>query len=251
MKFAENFAGKVCRNIGGVYLPTTRYAALDCVTFSFAMKSHAMASALTLSSFLYFLLLCTTLAFSPGPMTLLLLSLGLKDGLLRSLPAQLGASVSYLLSILIFAVGFSELIRDYPLISRGIQVVGVAYVLHLSYKQWTSGGMQIGPADQAPENALSLFTKGLLTGLSNPKAIILFSTVFPQFVAMGQGSATNDIAILGLTFLLLQFASGCLYCYFGQRIKHVLENPRRRILLQRATAVLLLGVALMLARGFS
>lgn len=60
-----------------------------------------------------------------------------------------------------------------------------------------------------------------------------------------------DIVILGLTFLVLQFASGCLYGYFGQRIKHVLENPRRRVLWQRITAVLLLGVAVMLARGFS
>ncbi|NWC97050.1 MULTISPECIES: LysE family translocator [unclassified Pseudomonas] len=210
-----------------------------------------MATALTLSSFLYFLLLCTTLAFSPGPMTLLLLSLGLKDGLRRSLPAQFGASVSYLVSILIFAVGFSELIKDYPLITRIIQVVGVAYILYLAYKQWTSSGVTINATDSTPENARSLFGKGLLTGLSNPKAIILFSAVFPQFAAIGQGSAAADIAILGLTFLLLQFASGCLYCYFGQRIKHVLENPRRRVLLQRATAVLLLGVALMLARGFS
>jgi threonine/homoserine/homoserine lactone efflux protein len=210
-----------------------------------------MATALTLSSFLYFLLLCTTLAFSPGPMTLLLLSLGLKDGLRRSLPAQFGASVSYLISILIFAVGFSELIKDYPLITRIIQVVGVAYILYLAYKQWTSSGVTITALDATPENARSLFGKGLLTGLSNPKAIILFSAVFPQFAAIGQGSAAADIAILGLTFLLLQFASGCLYCYFGQRIKHVLENPKRRVLLQRATAVLLLGVALMLARGFS
>lgn len=210
-----------------------------------------MATALTLSSFLYFLLLCTTLAFSPGPMTLLLLSLGLKDGLRRSLPAQFGASVSYLVSILIFAVGFSELIKDYPLITRIIQVVGVAYILYLAYKQWTSSGVTIKTNGATAENARSLFGKGLLTGLSNPKAIILFSAVFPQFAAIGQGSAAADIAILGLTFLLLQFASGCLYCYFGQRIKHVLENPKRRVLLQRATAVLLLGVALMLARGFS
>lgn len=219
--------------------------------FLLAVKLHAMVTALTLSSFLYFLLLCTTLAFSPGPMTLLLLSLGLKDGLRRSLPAQFGASVSYLVSILIFAVGFSELIKDYPLITRVIQVVGVAYILYLAYKQWTSSGVTIKTTDQTPENARSLFGKGLLTGLSNPKAIILFSAVFPQFAAIGQGSAAADIAILGLTFLLLQFASGCLYCYFGQRIKHVLENPKRRVLLQRATAVLLLGVALMLARGFS
>ncbi|MGH8411167.1 MAG: LysE family translocator, partial [Pseudomonas sp.] len=166
------------------------------------------------------------LAFSPGPMTLLLLSLGLKDGLRRSLPAQFGASVSYLVSILIFAVGFSELIKDYPLITRIIQVVGVAYILYLAYKQWTSSGVTIKTNDATPENARSLFGKGLLTGLSNPKAIILFSAVFPQFAAIGQGSAAADIAILGLTFLLLQFASGCLYCYFGQRIKHVLENPK-------------------------
>ncbi|MFC6298956.1 LysE family translocator [Pseudomonas sp. CCM 7893] len=210
-----------------------------------------MASALTLSSFLYFLLLCTTLAFSPGPMTLLLLSLGLKDGLRRSLPAQFGASVSYLISILIFAVGFSELIKGYPLITQGIQLVGVAYILYLAYKQWTSSGVSIDTGTQGQETTRSLFSKGLLTGLSNPKAIILFSAVFPQFAAVGQESAARDIAILGLTFLMLQFASGCLYCYFGQRIKHVLEDPKRRVLLQKVTAVLLLGVAMMLARGFS
>jgi threonine/homoserine/homoserine lactone efflux protein len=101
------------------------------------------------------------------------------------------------------------------------------------------------------EGGRSLFGKGLLTGFSNPKAIIMFSAVFPQFAGAGEHNSMTDIAILGLTFLLLQFASGCLYGYFGQRIKPVLENPRRRVWLQRITALLLLGVAGMLARGFS
>ena len=209
-----------------------------------------MTSALTLSSFLYFLLFCATMTFSPGPMTLLLLSLGVRDGLRRSIPAQIGASVSYLISILIFAVGFSELIKGNLAITQTIQFVGVAYILYLAYKQWTSSGVSINNADKV-EGARSLFGKGLLTGFSNPKTIIMFSAVFPQFAGAGEHSSAADIAILGLTFLLLQFASGCLYCYFGQRIKHVLENPKRRVLLQRITAVLLLGVALMLARGFS
>ena len=209
-----------------------------------------MTSALTLSSFFYFLLFCTTMTFSPGPMTLLLLSLGLKDGLRSSIPAQIGASVSYLISILIFAVGFSELIKGNLAITQTIQFVGVAYILYLAYKQWTSSGVSINNAGTV-EGARSLFGKGLLTGFSNPKTIIMFSAVFPQFAGAGEHSSAADIAILGLTFLLLQFASGCLYCYFGQRIKHVLENPKRRVLLQRVTAVLLLGVALMLARGFS
>ena len=209
-----------------------------------------MTSALTLSSFLYFLLFCATMTFSPGPMTLLLLSLGLKDGLRSSIPAQIGASVSYLISILIFAVGFSELIKGNLAITQTIQFVGVAYILYLAYKQWTSSGVAIGKAG-AVEGSRSLFGKGLLTGFSNPKTIIMFSAVFPQFAGAGEHSSAADIAILGATFLMLQFASGCLYCYFGQRIKHVLENPKRRVLLQRVTAVLLLGVGLMLARGFS
>ncbi len=209
-----------------------------------------MTSALTLSSFFYFLLFCTTMTFSPGPMTLLLLSLGLKAGLRSSIPAQLGASVSYLISILVFAVGFSELIKGNLAITQTLQFVGVAYILYLAFKQWTSSGVSMDRG-AAAEGSRSLFGKGLLTGFSNPKTIIMFSAVFPQFAGAGEHSSMLDIAILGLTFLLLQFASGCLYCYFGQRIQHLLENPRHRVLLQRITAVLLLGVALMLARGFS
>lgn len=209
-----------------------------------------MTSTLTLSSFLYFLLFCATMTFSPGPMTLLLLSLGLRDGLRSSIPAQIGASVSYLISILVFAVGFSKVIKGNLAITQGIQIVGVAYILYLAYKQWTSSGLSLDRGGAA-EEARSLFGKGLLTGFSNPKTLIMFSAVFPQFAGAGEHSSTVDIAILGLTFLVLQFASGCLYGYFGQRIKHVLENPGRRVLLQRITAVLLLGVAVMLARGFS
>lgn len=205
-----------------------------------------MSIGLTPSSFSYFLLFCASMTFSPGPMTLLLLSLGLKAGLRQSLPAQLGASVAYLLSILIFALGFSALIQGYPLVRQLIQALGVAYVLYLAWRQWNSTGLALDDkAGAALEGFRALFAKGLLTGLSNPKSILMFSAVFPQFA-----SQTRDIAVLGLTFLLLQFASGCLYCYFGQRIRHVLQQPARRRLLQRATAVLLVGVALMLMRGF-
>ncbi|MFP3497947.1 LysE family translocator [Pseudomonas sp. SIMBA_059] len=209
-----------------------------------------MTSALTLSSFLYFLVFCATMTFSPGPMTLLLLSLGLRDGLRRSIPAQVGASVAYLISILIFAVGLSQLIKGNVVITQTLQVVGVAYILYLAYKQWTSTSGIIAQGG-ALESSRSLFGKGLLTGFSNPKTLILFSAVFPQFAGAGEHSSMADIAILGLTFLLLQFASGCLYGYFGQRIKGVLENPRHRVLLQRCTALMLVGVAWMLARGFS
>lgn len=210
-----------------------------------------MESQLTLAPFAYFLMFCATMTFSPGPMTLLLMGFGMQEGLKRSMPVQLGASAAYLLSIVIFAVGFAELIKGNPLISRTIQYIGVAYLLYLAYKQWNSSGLYLNSPLQALSTGFKgRFGKGLLTGFSNPKTIVMFSAVFPQFAGQGGDTRALDIAVLGLAFLLLQFASGCLYCYFGHRIERVLQSPARQVLLQRATALMLLGVALLLARGF-
>ena len=210
-----------------------------------------MESQLTLAPFAYFLMFCATTTFSPGPMTLLLMGFGMQEGLKRSMPVQLGASAAYLLSIVIFAVGFAELIKGNPLISRTIQYIGVAYLLYLAYKQWNSSGLYLNSPLQALSTGFKgRFGKGLLTGFSNPKTIVMFSAVFPQFSGQGGDTRALDIAVLGLAFLLLQFASGCLYCFFGHRIERVLQSPARQVLLQRATALMLLGVALLLARGF-
>ena len=210
-----------------------------------------MATELTLVSFSYFLIFCATMTFSPGPMTLLLMGFGMQQGLKRSIPVQLGASAAYLVSILIFAVGFAEIVKGNSLISRGIQYIGVAYLLYLAYRQWTSSGLKLERSDTLEEGFKGRFGKGLLTGFSNPKTIVMFSAVFPQFAGQGSATRAQDLLVLGLAFLLLQFASGCLYCYFGQRIRRVLQSPARQVLLQRATAIMLLGVALLLARGFA
>lgn len=210
-----------------------------------------MATQLTYASFAYFLMFCAAMTFSPGPMTLLLMGFGMQEGLKRSMPVQLGASAAYLVSILIFAVGFAELVKGNVLISHGIQYIGVAYLLYLAYQQWTRQGLSLQTPDTPMASGFKgRFGKGLLTGFSNPKTIVMFSAVFPQFAGQGGDTRMLDLAALGLAFLLLQFASGCLYCYFGQHIRHVLQSPKRQRLLQRATAVMLLCVAALLARGF-
>lgn len=209
-----------------------------------------MQVGLNLPTYLYFFIFSAAMTFSPGPMTMFLLSLGLKDGLKKTIPAQLGASTAYLISIVVFAIGLSRLVRDNLVVMQLIQIVGVGYILHLAYRQWTSEGLRFNytSSDAASsERSVALYIKGMLTGFSNPKTIIMFSTVFPQFTEK-PASRTVDLIVLGGTFLLLQFASGCSYGYFGQRIRMALESRTRQKLLQRATALLLVGVAVMLMR---
>ena len=125
------------------------------------------------------------MTFSPGPMTLLLMGFGMQQGLKRSMPVQLGASTAYLVSILIFAVGFAELIKGNPLISQIIQCVAVAYLLYLAWGQWTAGARALeGPSATLHSSIEARFSKGLLTGFSNPKTIVMFGAVILLFYAV-------------------------------------------------------------------
>lgn len=209
-----------------------------------------MQIGLSLPTYLYFFVFSAAMTFSPGPMTMFLLSLGLKDGLRKTIPAQLGASTAYLISIIVFAIGLSSMVRNNLVVMQVIQIIGVSYILHLAYRQWTNKGLSINqnsPNSFSTEGTRTLYIKGMLTGFSNPKTIIMFSTVFPQFTG-NPTSRTVDLIVLGVTFLLLQFASGCSYGYFGQHIRTALENRTRQKLLQKITALLLVGVAVMLMR---
>ena len=163
-----------------------------------------------------------------------------------------------LVATLAYAV-YSTLLKKWQLRLPPLQMlymqvlvaIVVLFPLYLAWRQWNSKGLVLEPTATLDRGFRGRFGKGLLTGFSNPKTIVMFSAVFPQFAGQGSATRAQDLVVLGLAFLLLQFASGCLYCYFGQRIRQVLQSPSRQVLLQRATACMLLGVAVMLARGFT
>lgn len=209
-----------------------------------------MKSGMNLMLYVYFLMFCSAMTFSPGPMTLFLLGQGLGQKKRNLLSAQLGASTAYLLSILIFAAGFSVILTQSTALMKVIQFAGASYLLYLAYKQWTGSAVLLNPASNTENkqaSATGMYMKGLLTGLSNPKTIILFSSVFPRFLT-NEDSYLMDLFIIGLTFLLCQFASGCCYAYCGRHVQRLISQPGRQKYLQRTIAILLIGIAALLLR---
>lgn len=190
------------------------------------------------------------MVFSPGPMTMLLMGIGIEHGFKKTMPAQLGASSAYGISLLIFAVGLTALLQQHTLILKMIQYVGVCYILYLAYKQWQKStkitAIIINKSNSTIRSS-KLYWRGLITGISNPKTMVMFSTVIPQFIAKNTNK-TFSIAILSLTFLFLQFLSGITYSYFGQGIKSFLQHKTYQKILYRGMSILLLLVAIMIAK---
>jgi threonine/homoserine/homoserine lactone efflux protein len=96
-----------------------------------------------------------------------------------------------------------------------------------------------------PSSALApSFTRGLLVGASNPKALLFFGALFPQFLdpAVPHGP---QFLVMGLTFVVLELFWLTVYACTAARAKRWLQQPRRALAFNRATgAVFLLAAAL-------
>ncbi len=178
-----------------------------------------------IENYLYYLIFCTLMVFSPGPMTIFLMTVAANNGFTKTLLAQLGASSAYLVSLLIFTVGLTAVFLKYEFILKFIQIIGVSYILYLAWKQWQTASSEA--IIKKPTVSFkkyqwrffnSMYFKGALVAASNPKTIILFSTVIPQFTDTDGGIFTNTLT-LAVTFLIMQCLSGITYSYFGQNIQ--------------------------------
>ncbi|OAI49444.1 hypothetical protein AYO45_02450 [Gammaproteobacteria bacterium SCGC AG-212-F23] len=158
-------------------------------------------------------------------------------------PILIGANNAYLLSIILFTIGLTQLFEENIYLLKGIQIGGIIYLLYLAYMQWhkkmvaASSSLEIDTSKKS-----SLYKKGAFIALSNPKTIVLFGVIFPQFMTKGEYHFLQ-IIILGVTFLALQFSSGCVYAYFGQRINKMVENPCYQNRMNKISAIALIIVA--------
>jgi threonine/homoserine/homoserine lactone efflux protein len=156
-------------------------------------------------------------------------------------PILLGANNAYLFSIIIFTVGLTQLLQQNTIIWKSVQIAGIIYLLYLAYMQWNKNSIA-GALEISKSNPSSLYGKGALIALSNPKTIILFGVIFPQFIT-DDSHRFLQIGIYGLTFLILQFSSGWTYAYFGKKILNVVENPFYQRLIHKISAIVLITIA--------
>lgn len=202
---------------------------------------------MSLSSYVSYLLLVLTLVYSPGPMTLFLMAQGMHARLNQIYPILLGANHAYLLAIIIFSVGLAELLQQHALLFKSCQVMGIIYLLYLVVMQWRKKAVTNINKDMLPSQykKMNLYARGALVALSNPKTILLFTIVFPQFTTRGKDYYWQ-IFVLGATFLILQFSSGCFYAFLGRRIKNIIQHPKYQIFINKISAMVLLVVAVFL-----
>jgi len=132
-----------------------------------------------------------------------------------------------------------------------VKWVGAAYLFWLGWKAWHSREFSGLALDDAPGGApasgqpaqfslRALITQEFLLGITNPKAIILFAAIFPQFIDPTQPAA-RQFLVLGSIYLGSEFVSTAVYASFGRQIRRFIRTSRGVARLNKATGGFFMG----------
>jgi homoserine/homoserine lactone efflux protein len=188
----------------------------------------------------------TMLCLTPGPAVLFVLSSALRSGTRKSLASNAGILAANTLYFILSATSLGALlVASFDLFSV-VKWVGAAYLIFLGVR--TIFGKRKGlVADVALEKPpLRMFGDGFVLQASNPKSILFFTALLPQFIDPRM-PVPPQVAILALTSLTIEFFVLLGYGAAAGRASELARQPQYATWTDRVSGMLLIGAGAGLA----
>ncbi len=164
-----------------------------------------------MSSYIIYLIIASSTIASPGPGVVMTLTNSLKYGLKESIPGIAGVSLGMLMVSGIVGSGLGFLIEKSALAYIVLKILGALYLLYLGVKLIKNRNHEIILNAGLPGvNKTRSFFHGLGITLINPKPILFFIALFPQFIDNDK-PYFGQFLFLSLTFCVLLIVIHVLY----------------------------------------
>ncbi|MBN9135782.1 MAG: LysE family translocator [Phyllobacterium sp.] len=188
-------------------------------------------------------LICT-----PGPDMLFVASQAIAGGRAAGMRATAGVCLGYLVHSTLVAIGLAAIVAASPLLFEALRWIGIAYLLYLACKLIASA-LQAGRVTVAARPASRQLQRGFLTAFLNPKGMMIYFAILPQFIQPGSSIALQAAALsavfvfwCGVVYVILSLVIGRLAGRGG------FSDRRRRIVEGGAGGLLIVAAGLMAAK---
>lgn len=188
---------------------------------------------------------------APGPSVLFVIARAIAWGRATAVLTVLGnVSGSFVLSSLV-ALGIGPILQKYHIAYVAVQWGGGLYLIHLGIDAIRKRAVHAsdmtnqGPVGPTP---LSSIRDGFWVGVLNPKAIVFFAAVLPQFVDIEGTTVTRQLLFLGLTFCVLAFISDGMWGLLAGTARKWLASSNHRLERLRGfggSIMIILGLAVL------
>jgi threonine/homoserine/homoserine lactone efflux protein len=195
-----------------------------------------------------FLVFAVLLVLVPGPDFAVVTANTLSGGRRRGLWSGVGVATSNAIQGGAAAAGLGALIVSAQPVFQAIKWAGVAYLVYLGVQACRSavaGRYAEAEIAHARGAAVGGWRQGFLSNITNPKVLIFYLSVLPQFLAPGAGLTV--LLVLALTHAVLSLAYLAVLAVGLHRLRRVLSRRRVRRALDAATGMAFFGFGARLA----
>ncbi len=203
-----------------------------------------------IQSWLMYLTLVLVATSTPGPAVLFIMTNATLHGWRKASFSALGNIVGLFCLGVIAVTGLGTILQTSELIFNGIKYAGAAYLIYLGVKLF----VQKGPDFNAQSNDListdvsarRIFFQAIGVAVSNPKAIVFLTALFPQFLNIEQ-PLIPQFSMLIATLMIFSFSFLMFYALLAHKAKTWLTKPGRITFVSRTSGSVFIGFGLLLA----
>ncbi|WP_431266192.1 LysE family translocator [Roseateles chitinivorans] len=188
----------------------------------------------------------------PGPDMVLVLQTASTQGRRQALATAIGLGAARAAHVTLAAIGLAALLKAVPWAFELVRIVGVVYLVWLGLKLARASSLTADMDDNTVASSSRAYRaamwRGLLTNITNPKALLFCSVLLPQFVDAGVGPVGMQFLVLGVVLVALGLAFDILYAFVGGAMRQWMQRRPFAETLQRWTfAAMLIGFGARLA----
>ncbi len=153
-----------------------------------------------------FVLVAWAVVLSPGPDTMLILRTTMTGGQRAGLATVAGVQAGLVVHTTLAVLGLTLVIASSAALFKAIAAAGALYLAWLAIESVRAGAVPMDGGGPVAPSALGAARDAMLTNLLNPKVILVFLALMPNFVNVDQGRVPVQLAILGAVLILVNIA---------------------------------------------
>jgi len=180
-----------------------------------------------IQSYIAYCLACIAIIIVPGPTVTVIIANSLRYGSRAGLLNVAGTQAGLVIWMAVAVFGLASAISLMGLWFAALKLAGAAYLIWLGVKLLRSKGELMSVDKVAPPPKGGFFLQGFVVILSNPKVLLVFGALIPQFIAPDQ-NFVRQLVFLGLTFMILATFFDGLYALAAGRAGVLLSRSRVR-----------------------
>ncbi|PYI54508.1 LysE family translocator [Paenibacillus flagellatus] len=160
------------------------------------------------------------LTIAPGPDNLFVAAQSIANGRKAGIATALGLCTGLIAHTSAAALGVSAVLYGSSLAFQAVKYAGAAYLLYMAWQAFREGREPTGALAVPRQKLSSLYVKGIVMNVLNPKVSLFFIAFLPQFANPEAGSMIAQMIGLGLLFMAQALVLFGLIALFAGTVGH-------------------------------